>query len=121
LPDLLQDVALIDADACAAVGSVSISWWHAEVAAGRAPKPVVQRPRHTRWRVAAVAEFWRQFAESSATDTEIARAVRTKAEKASLKAREPAALAKARTTRAANIAKRVADSSADATPESHHV
>lgn len=120
LPALLQDVALIDADACAAVGSVSLSWWHAEVAAGRAPKPVVQRPRHTRWRVAAVAEFWRQFAETGLTDTEASQAVRTKAENASLKARAPAAVAKARATRASNIAKRVASSRATTTSGAHH-
>lgn len=39
---------------------MSVSWWHAEVLAGRAPQPVMRGVRCTRWRVADVREFWRQ-------------------------------------------------------------
>ena len=75
LPADLASVALIDAPTCAAAGAMSLSWWHAEVAAGRAPAPVIQRPRCTRWRAAEVADFWRSFgsqADASAVRTESA-------------------------------------------------
>ncbi|MBP5992240.1 MAG: hypothetical protein KA766_19755 [Piscinibacter sp.] len=60
----LVEVALIDAKACAAVGDVSVSWWHAEVRAGRAPAPVIQRPRCTRWRLGDVKAFWAALSTS---------------------------------------------------------
>jgi hypothetical protein len=34
LPANLADVALIDAPTCAAVGGLSVSWWHEEVRIG---------------------------------------------------------------------------------------
>lgn len=86
LPASLSDVALIDAKTCAAVGGMSLSWWHAEVAAGRAPEPAIRKPRCTRWRVAAVRAFWIKSAEKSATDSEAADLVKAKATKASAKA-----------------------------------
>ena len=61
----LADVALIDAERAAATGAMSVSWWNAEVAAGRAPQPAVRRPRCTRWRVADVRDFWARFPESA--------------------------------------------------------
>lgn len=63
----LVDVALIDAPTCAAAGAVSKSWWYAEVAAGRAPAPVVQGNRFSRWRLADVREFWRKRADLNGT------------------------------------------------------
>jgi predicted DNA-binding transcriptional regulator AlpA len=102
LPADLASVALIDAPTCAAAGAMSLSWWHAEVAAGRAPAPVIQRPRCTRWRAAEVAAFWRAF--GSQADASAADAVKARASKASAKARTPEAIAKAKATRAANIA-----------------
>lgn len=66
LPAALADVALIDGKTCAAAGSMSESWWHAEVAAGRAPQPVIRAPRCTRWSCADVANFWRRFPERDA-------------------------------------------------------
>lgn len=66
LPTALADVALIDGKTCAAAGSMSESWWHAEVAAGRAPQPVIRAPRCTRWACADVANFWRRFPERDA-------------------------------------------------------
>lgn len=69
LPTTLADVALIDAELCAAAGTMSVSWWSEEVRAGRAPKPVVQRPRCTRWRMADVKAFWIEFATAGAKDT----------------------------------------------------
>lgn len=80
VPAALADVALIDASAAAAAGSMSHSWWHAEVAAGRAPAPVLRRPRCTRWRLADVAAFWRDFGSQ---DDGAAAAVKAQATKAS--------------------------------------
>ena len=59
----LAAVALIDATAAAATGSMSLSWWHEKVAAGEAPQPVIRAPRCTRWRAVDVAEFWQRFGE----------------------------------------------------------
>lgn len=61
---IATDVALIDAPKCAAIGSMGISWWYEEVRQGRAPQPVVRKPRCTRWRLADVLKFWRDFADS---------------------------------------------------------
>ncbi len=58
----LAEVSLIDATACADVGSMSVSWWHEEVRCGRAPQPVIRKPRCTRWRVSDVRDFWAEFA-----------------------------------------------------------
>ena len=120
LSAVLQEVALIDAEACAAVGSVSLSWWHAEVAAGRAPKPAVQRPRHTRWLVADVIAFWKKFVEANAPDSEAAQATRAKAVLASRKAQEQTAVAKARATKAENIARRAMNAAVSKTMEANH-
>jgi predicted DNA-binding transcriptional regulator AlpA len=64
LPAALADVALIDARTSAATGGMGISWWHARVAAGEAPRPVIQQPRMTRWRLADVRAFWAQRAQA---------------------------------------------------------
>ena len=85
VPQALANVALIDAPACAAVGAMSVSWWHAEVAARRAPQPVVRRPRCTRWRLTEVAAFWRDF--GSQADDDAASAMKAQATKASAAAR----------------------------------
>lgn len=82
LPANLADVALIDAATCAAAGSMSISWWHAEVAAGRAPQPVVRQPRCTRWTMHSVRSFWAAFAEKGG-NPDAAAAVTAQATKAS--------------------------------------
>ncbi|MCA9182614.1 MAG: hypothetical protein KDA51_14220 [Planctomycetales bacterium] len=119
-PTTLREVALIDAEASAAVGSVSLSWWYAEVAAGRAPKPAVQRPRHTRWLVADVVAFWRKFVEANAPDNEAAEATRAKAALASRKAQEPSAVAKARATKAENTARRAMNAAVSKTTEADH-
>ncbi|MBH9577860.1 hypothetical protein [Inhella proteolytica] len=44
---------------------MGVSWWLAEVAAGRAPKPAIQQPRCTRWRLKDVREFWACRAEQA--------------------------------------------------------
>ena len=85
VPAALVEVALVDAPTSAAVGGMSVSWWHAEVAAGRAPAPVLRRPRCTRWRMADVREFWRTFGQED--DTGTADAVKALATKASAAAR----------------------------------
>lgn len=85
LPADLAAVSLVDDKTCAAAGAMSVSWWHAEVAAGRAPAPAIRRPRCTRWRAAEVAAFWRAFA--SAADTATAAALKARATKASAAAK----------------------------------
>lgn len=57
----LSDVVLLDAAAAVAPGGFSVSWWHQEVAAGRAPQPVVRLPRCTRWAVNDIRRFWADF------------------------------------------------------------
>ena len=83
LPADLAEVALIDAATCAAPGDMSLSWWHAEVFAGRAPQPAVRRPRCTRWRLFDVKHFWIAFAANASADRQTAANVVTKATKAS--------------------------------------
>jgi predicted DNA-binding transcriptional regulator AlpA len=106
LPTILADVALIAADTCAAIGDVSVSWWHQEVRTDRAPKPVIQQPRFTRWRLADVRRFWAERAAQAEADTAAGERMAARAKKASVKAREPAAVAKAQATRKARIAAR---------------
>lgn len=87
LPADLAAVALIDAPTCAAAGAMSVSWWHAEVQAGRAPAPVIRKPRCTRWRLADVRAFWAKSVEQAAGDTTAAARVKASATKASAAAR----------------------------------
>ena len=87
LPADLADVALIDAPICAAVGDMSVSWWHALVAAGRAPQPVVRMPRCTRRHAGQVRDFWIAFVEKAAADTQAAEQATARAKKASAKAK----------------------------------
>jgi|GEM_PF-1213892 len=81
IPIALEAVALIDAPKCAAAGDMSVSWWHAAVADGTAPQPVIRRPRFTRWRLADVRAFWQAFGEQP--DDAAAEAVKVAATKAS--------------------------------------
>lgn len=86
LPASLADVALIDAPTCAAAGAMSLSWWHEEVRAGRAPAPVIRKPRCTRWRVVDVRNYLVKLAEEG-SDDELANAVVQRARKASAAAK----------------------------------
>lgn len=95
------EVALIDAKACAAQGQMSVSWWLDKVRDGSAPKPVVQQPRCTRWRVAEVYQFWSNFA--LAGDPEATIAMRAKLVKASEKARVARASGGLKARRAAKV------------------
>lgn len=106
LPTDVAEVALCTADTCAAIGEVSVSWWHEEVRTGRAPKPVIQQPRFTRWRRADAIRFWADRAAQASADTEAGARMAERAKKASIKAREPAAVTKAQATRKARIATR---------------
>ena len=106
LPADVADVALIAADTCAAIGDVSVSWWHEEVRTGRAPKPAIQQPRFTRWRLADARRFWAERVAHAAADTGAGERMAARAKKASMKAREPAAVAKAQATRKAHFAAR---------------
>lgn len=60
----LIEVALVDAKACAAIGSVSLSWWFDAVREGRAPKPVIRQLRLTRWKLIDIRQFWAELAET---------------------------------------------------------
>ena len=91
LPKPLEDVALIAAPACAAVGSVGISWWHDAVRTGLAPQPVIRQPRFTRWKLADVRAFWIARAEAAANDTQVGDLMTARAKKASDAARAKAA------------------------------
>lgn len=80
------DEALVDADDSAAIGGMKRSWWHSEVAAGRAPAPVVRRSRCTRWLLRDVLAFWRAFA-ADGHDAERSARLDARARKASEAAR----------------------------------
>ncbi len=79
------EALLIDAKRAAAMGSFSLSWWLSEVCAGRAPAPVIRKPRCTRWRASDVRAFWQQFAEQAA-DVEAAKRLIERNKRASLAA-----------------------------------
>ena len=87
IPAGLEDVALIEGAGAAAVGKMSISWWLGEVAAGRAPQPVIRKPRCTRWSVVQVREFWANAALQADSDVQSTRAVTERAVKASAAAK----------------------------------
>ena len=106
LPADVADVALIAAATCAAIGDVSVSWWHEEVRTNRAPRPVIQQPRFTRWRIVDVRRFWADRTALASADSEAGERMSARAKQASIKAREPAAVAKAQATRKARIAAR---------------
>lgn len=82
-PADLLDVVLIDAAKCARIGDMSVSWWHAEVAAGRGPAPAIRRPRCTRWRAVDVRAFWERFADEAGPDSVAAAGVVALAKRAS--------------------------------------
>ena len=106
LPVEVADVALIASGTCAAIGDVSLSWWHEEVRTGRAPRPVIQQPRLTRWLLTDVRRFWAERAAKAQANTSAGERMVAQAKKASVKAREPSAVAKAQATRKARIAAR---------------
>lgn len=104
IPAALADVALIDGPSIAAAAAMSLSSWHERVREGDAPQPVIRQSRCTRWRMAEVRVWLIERATKQATGA--AEAVTARAKKASDRAREPAALAKAQATRQARIAAR---------------
>lgn len=62
IPQALCEVALVDAITSAAIGGMGVSWWLAEVAAGRAPQPAIRAPRCTRWTMASIKTYWSERA-----------------------------------------------------------
>jgi predicted DNA-binding transcriptional regulator AlpA len=82
IPKALESVALVDAKVAAAVGGMGVSWWHTEVAALRAPQPVIRAVRCTRWTLESVREYWAMRASRGSSATEIAQ-LSEKAAKAS--------------------------------------
>ena len=102
VPLALADVALIDGPAAAAAGSISLSQWHDLVRRREAPQPVVRESRCTRWRLIDVRAWL--VSRAGQADTHSAGLLIARAKKASIKAREPEAIAKAAATRAAKKA-----------------
>lgn len=76
----LEDVALIDAKACASAGDVGLTWWHEAVRQGIAPRPIIRTHRFSRWRLSEVREFWSGIA-SDLTDFEDRTVIRSKTSK----------------------------------------
>jgi len=104
VPPALADVALIDGPTCAAAGGMSLSSFHEVVREGSAPQPVVRQPRFTRWRLADIRKWL--IERGSIQTPGQADEVTARARKASAKAREPKAVAKAQATQRARIAAR---------------
>ena len=65
-----------------------------------------QQPRFTRWRLVDVRRFWAERAAHASANAASGERMAERAKKASIKAREPAAVAKAQATRKARIAAR---------------
>jgi predicted DNA-binding transcriptional regulator AlpA len=80
LPTALADAALVNAETAARVGAMSVSWWHDAVRCGRAPQPVLQAVRCTRWRAADVRRFWLELAGTDPAVTARAAAASAKAQ-----------------------------------------
>lgn len=102
LPPALAETALVAARTCAAAGDMSVSWWLEEVRTGRAPAPVIRKPRCTRWRLMDVRAFWIASAATTAADTDAAAKVKAHATKASAAAKANRA-AKAATVAAGTV------------------
>ena len=101
VPQALADVSLVTGPECAAAAGCGLSLWHDLVRTGRAPQPVIQQPRYTRWLISSIRTWLIEHASQPPTDDTI----RMRAKKASATAREPAAVTRA--TRKASVAARV--------------
>lgn len=107
IPSALADVALIDGPTCAAACAISLSAWYELVRTCAAPAPVMRAARCTRWRIRDL-RAWLIERAAAGIDPAAADSVIAKAKKASIKAREPAAVAKAQATRRARAEARKA-------------
>jgi predicted DNA-binding transcriptional regulator AlpA len=87
LPAELEDARLIDAKTCAAVGSMSVSWWHEKVASGEAPAPAIRQSRCTRWRLRDARDFWLAFANQGTSNLARDAALSARSHKASAAAK----------------------------------
>ena len=92
IPLGLVDVAYIDGATCAAAGAMSQSQWHELVKDGKAPKPVIRKPRFTRWLMADVRRWLIEFRTQSDFEADSA-TVLEKATRASHAAKAKASLA----------------------------
>lgn len=81
VPAALEGVALIDGPSMAAAARMGMSQFHEEVRTGKAPQPVIRRPRFTRWRLSD-ARRWLE-ALATGTDRKAAAQVMATANKAS--------------------------------------
>jgi hypothetical protein len=84
VPEALAELALVDAHDCADARRCSVSTWLDDVREGRAPPPVIRRPRYTRWRLGDLKKHLIEIA--SQQSPEVAQAVVSKAQEASKKA-----------------------------------
>ncbi|MDE2565330.1 MAG: hypothetical protein KGL50_06065 [Burkholderiales bacterium] len=82
-PDALADVALINAETCAAAGGMSVNWWQGQVRAGLAPAPAIRATRCTRWRLSEVKAFWLGHAQQSAAKADAGKLLTERARRAS--------------------------------------
>ena len=101
-PASLADVALIDGPSIAAAGCMAVSAWLELVRNGKAPQPVIRQPRYTRWRLVDARNWLIERATQQMPEK--ASAVIAQATRASAKARELAAVEKAKDKRKASIA-----------------
>lgn len=62
----LPDDAMVGIDAVIAMGPYGRSKFYAEMAADRAPKPVLRAPRCTRWRLGDIRAWLRELAAGGA-------------------------------------------------------
>ena len=93
IPTGHDDVALIDINDVCALARMSMSWWHDEVRAGRAPQPLRYGPRCTRWRLADVRAWLIERAKAAAIDQQNEAFVTARAKKASSAAQAKRAVA----------------------------
>lgn len=93
LPADLANVALIDAQTCAAAGGMSVSWWLERVRTGTAPAPAVRAVRCTRWHMGDVSAFWRNFAAKADGKAEEMLSARAKKASVAAQAKRSAAVA----------------------------
>lgn len=82
VPPAPAEAVLVSGVTAAGFGEMSVSWWLAEVKAGRAPQPVFRGVRCTRWRLVDVRAFWEKLADKAQAPDPRLVAMATKASEA---------------------------------------
>ena len=83
LPPELSDVGFVDIRDVSSAVCMSVAWVHAEVAAGRFPKPLRLGPRCSRWTRAAIRQYLIDRANKADADPAIDARISATAKKAS--------------------------------------